>query len=316
MADVKKKYPGPARVALVIAAFACLALASAYLLWRTPSDTGTPEPTNVPAEPDGGIATVALGSTATLVVGSAVTFDGGLVVTLDAIDDSRCPKDVQCIWAGELSPSLHIRGGAVGENEMTLRMGTMTAPIKGAGGYAFAIVSADEKTVTLRVSLAVAVPEGWVTVREQVLGYSFSHPAKLGGNVWNAVEWPPAVTVMPAGQDPLKSGCRAFASGTGGAETLVKKGEGEAVNATYVRYEGSGVGAGNLYQEYCYEVKGAERSYVVDVVIRSHTGCGDGQCGAYCDTPNEKECRELDRRAAYEEPLEKMLGTFVVLQRP
>jgi hypothetical protein len=117
----------------------------------------------------------------------------------------------------------------------------------------------------------------------------------------NAVAWPPVVTVMPAGQ--LMGGWRALAPARN-----AERGRGRRP----VRYEG----AGNLYQEYCYEVKGEERSFVVDVVIRSHAGCGDGQCGAYCGTPNERECRELDRHAAYEDPLEKMMGTFVVFQRP
>ncbi len=34
--------------------------------------------------------------------------EGGFRVTLRAIADSRCPKDVQCIWAGELAPTLSV----------------------------------------------------------------------------------------------------------------------------------------------------------------------------------------------------------------
>ncbi len=153
MADGAKKAVSAARAALAVAFFACLALAAAYFTQGKPA-ADVPEPVALPEARGPEVPKVAsLGTTVEFLIGSAVTFDDGLVVALDAIDDSRCPKDVQCVWAGELSQSLRVRGGRAGETENVLHLGTVTASTKSAYGYAFAVVAADERSLMLRVAL-------------------------------------------------------------------------------------------------------------------------------------------------------------------
>lgn len=43
-------------------------------------------------------------------------------LTWVSIEDSRCPRDVTCIWAGEVTVRIHARGAAVDE-EISLTRG-------------------------------------------------------------------------------------------------------------------------------------------------------------------------------------------------
>ncbi len=54
----------------------------------------------------GGAATLARGETV------AVKGAGATVHFVDVIEDSRCPRDVACIWAGQVKVRLEIRGHA------------------------------------------------------------------------------------------------------------------------------------------------------------------------------------------------------------
>src|SRR3989344_8997403 len=51
------------------------------------------------------------GQAITLKLNDRAIFTDGLVVILTQIDDSRCPKNVQCVWAGEVSVVLELSGG-------------------------------------------------------------------------------------------------------------------------------------------------------------------------------------------------------------
>lgn len=68
-----------------------------------------------------------------------MTFPDALVVTLLRIDDSRCPPNVQCVWAGELAPTFHLVGGALGADARTVQMGTSRTPTATVGAYTLAL---------------------------------------------------------------------------------------------------------------------------------------------------------------------------------
>jgi len=71
-------------------------------------------------------------------VGAAVAYPDGLTVLLEAVNDSRCPKGVQCIWQGELAPVLVFKEGKLSE-ETKLRLGTVRGLAGAAGPYAVAL---------------------------------------------------------------------------------------------------------------------------------------------------------------------------------
>jgi hypothetical protein len=61
-------------------------------------------PANPPAPPADGLAWARLGQ--------AVTVGGPRVTPLRVIEDSRCPSEVQCVWAGQVRLSVRIETGA------------------------------------------------------------------------------------------------------------------------------------------------------------------------------------------------------------
>lgn len=107
------------------------------------------ENVSAPAEPE----PEAIGNpeTLTLKIGESKTYGNGLVVGLKAIDDSRCPKDVLCIWAGELSAVLSVALDVPGSAPMEVRLGQTTKPKAEAYGFSFELVSIDEETATLAI---------------------------------------------------------------------------------------------------------------------------------------------------------------------
>jgi hypothetical protein len=80
------------------------------------------------------------------------TFSDGLTVTLKEINDSRCKPDVQCIWAGELSPLFHITGGNFRTTLNEIRLGTTNNTSVTSAGYAFTLKNAIETEVTITVT--------------------------------------------------------------------------------------------------------------------------------------------------------------------
>lgn len=154
------------------------------------SDT-PPAPTEAtttpPSSPE---PTQATFSTAvTYAIGGTVTYPDGLRVTLTTINDSRCKPDMQCIWAGELSPQLSLEGGALGETKTQLSLGTASAPIQTTSSYTLtletttvdtALITITKKTaVTAAIPLPPVIPAPKVTTKPlvQVAGNDTSKPA-------------------------------------------------------------------------------------------------------------------------------------------
>lgn len=78
--------------------------------------------------------------------------NSGLNITIVLINDSRCPANVQCIWAGELGVSLLVRGQDFNQE---INLGETTNPSAQAGTYTIKLVSVDPiaKTAELNVNL-------------------------------------------------------------------------------------------------------------------------------------------------------------------
>ena len=81
--------------------------------------------------------TARVGREFNLKVGRAVTLDGGgLRVRLArVVSDSRCPVDVQCVWAGNAEVLVEV-GGRGWRKRTTLRLNTIGTPaMPGEGRY-------------------------------------------------------------------------------------------------------------------------------------------------------------------------------------
>ena len=100
-------------------------------------------------------STKKLGEPAMLKVGEEVQFadDSGnnLSVTLKEINDSRCAKDVVCIWQGEISSLIDVSGGRI-VSPAELRLGTENFKIQHMDGYTFALQDATLSSITLLVT--------------------------------------------------------------------------------------------------------------------------------------------------------------------
>ena len=93
----------------------------------TPPVATSPLTTTV-ASPVPPARTVALGQDFPVAVGESVTVVGeGLTVTyVEVVADSRCPPDVQCIWAGNATIAATL--AKAGEPSATLPLNTMEGP--------------------------------------------------------------------------------------------------------------------------------------------------------------------------------------------
>ena len=80
-------------------------------------------------------------------------FTDGLTITLEAISDSRCKPDVQCIWAGELATTLQITGGLLGTTTATITLGTVRSQSVNVTGYTFMLTDAQLDTASILVTL-------------------------------------------------------------------------------------------------------------------------------------------------------------------
>lgn len=79
-----------------------------------------------------------------------MTFQDGMKLTLTAINDSRCPAGVQCIWAGELSPVFTLV--AVDKSSQEVILGTSRTPSVTVKNYTITLTNATTGETTVTVS--------------------------------------------------------------------------------------------------------------------------------------------------------------------
>ena len=92
---------------------------------------------------------VKFGEAITLKVNEKITFSNGLVVILTDINDSRCSKDVVCIWQGELAIILELSGNISEPGEVHL--GTVNKKSVYVEGYTVSLEQATENSATIVV---------------------------------------------------------------------------------------------------------------------------------------------------------------------
>ncbi|MBP6884044.1 MAG: hypothetical protein KBC06_02325 [Candidatus Pacebacteria bacterium] len=101
--------------------------------------------------PDIPAGRMSFGVSYTLKIDQPIMFADGLAVTVKKIDDSRCKPGVQCIWAGELAPTLSIWGGDLGKSVVEVVLGTTRNTSVTHGRYVFTLNDATATTASLTV---------------------------------------------------------------------------------------------------------------------------------------------------------------------
>ncbi|MEE4450877.1 hypothetical protein [Novosphingobium resinovorum] len=77
----------------------------------TPVENTAPAPEMPPAPPESPLTYAALGQT--------VTVGGPRITPLQVLEDSRCPMNARCVWAGQVRLRVRIESGRGGELELT-----------------------------------------------------------------------------------------------------------------------------------------------------------------------------------------------------
>ena len=130
----------------------------------TTSATSTARPTPVTppvSKPIGSSPAYSpFGSSFTLNIGARMVLDDGLRVTLTKIDDSRCKSGVQCIWAGELSPTLEVvvPADSFTNTTKTIILGTVRTPSVDVENYHIVLAGADTDNATFTITKTSAAP--------------------------------------------------------------------------------------------------------------------------------------------------------------
>jgi len=148
---------------------------------------------------------------------------------------------------------------------------------------------------------------GWVTYADPNGQFSYQYPSVFGAHVWQAQFWPPKVTVSAS--TAMQTVCPDMSNASGNlVQATVKLGM-----TQFTKYTASDAGAGQLYTWYCYVTTNKQKTYGVEFVIHSHIGCQQGQCGAYCATQYEQECRNFDLQRDVATPVQEIVSTFTFL---
>jgi hypothetical protein len=147
---------------------------------------------------------------------------------------------------------------------------------------------------------------GWFSYTDIEGRYEIKYPETFGANVWHANKWPPKVYILTSTQNPEWDLCP--------NETNTEEKQVKINGYDFKVFKNSDIGAGSMYTTYCYTTQIEKSTYTVLFSIWSAAGCGQGNCGPYCDTPNEEECKTLDRTKEMDEPIEKIMSTFKIFK--
>lgn len=101
-----------------------------------------------------------LNTTVTLVPATSTTLGAGTTLRYDAVNDRRCPPDVQCIQAGEISYQFTLHG-AGGDEAFAL---SSSKPSFDAAKHSGVRVALSQKAEPPRVAASAPVPAHPVTV--------------------------------------------------------------------------------------------------------------------------------------------------------
>ncbi len=111
-----------------------------------------PDPSPVPM-------VVSFATDVTIQPADRIIYSDGLTLTLTEINDSRCPRDAQCIWAGELAALFTTTGGNFENSRQEIRLGTTNNQSVTMQGYVFTLLSATETAVMIAVSKSSTPPQ-------------------------------------------------------------------------------------------------------------------------------------------------------------
>lgn len=138
-----------------------------------PTPITAPQPTSpTPTTPTGSMPEHSpFGAPFTLNVGSRMVLSDSLIITLNRIDDSRCKPDVQCIWAGELSPTFTLANGSLYDATKTITLGTSRTPTIDVVNYRITLGSTTPTNVTLTISTTGTAPAKIVGTVTGTVGY-------------------------------------------------------------------------------------------------------------------------------------------------
>lgn len=92
-----------------------------------------------------------------ILISETISYPDGLMLTLSSLNDSRCKQEVQCIWTGELAPSLMVSGSIFGDSNVVFMLGSTRAPRFTLGGYTFTLGTTDENGIMITVSKEVSI---------------------------------------------------------------------------------------------------------------------------------------------------------------
>lgn len=139
-----KTYAGIGVVLLIVLSLGVIAVQTA----KAPSQTPSPSPTPT--------STPTTNTSPTLAVGESSTINGTIVTILGPVEDSRCPMDVQCVWAGTVSVRVALDAYS---RDFTFTLGTSQV--------------VGDKTITL-ISVAPLVKKSTETIAQSDYRLTFS----------------------------------------------------------------------------------------------------------------------------------------------
>ncbi|MFA5932277.1 MAG: hypothetical protein WC793_02770 [Candidatus Paceibacterota bacterium] len=119
---------------------------------KVTEETNTTKPVDVSTNgTDAGVVkTTEFGGSVVFKLNDKITFSDGLNVTLKEINDSRCPKGVQCIWAGEIAGTFLISDAKLATPK-EIRLGAIRNKSVVLEGYTFSLKDATVDSLTIQV---------------------------------------------------------------------------------------------------------------------------------------------------------------------
>lgn len=150
----------------------------------------------------------------------------------------------------------------------------------------------------------------WENYTDSINGVQLKYPENFSGSTWRAENWPPSVSVSIKKPNSVDDCSLVDIS----SDQKIAPENIKINNVDFTLYKGVGVGAGQLYNSYCYSTSGVNKYgtvyYQIYFLIHSANGCGNGNCGPYCGTEKEQACKTFDIQKEVEQPMRQIISTF------